>query len=115
MNTHKKIKEAKRTVRRPAGKPPTGVASKGITTEIHEKKNDAHKKRIPKALVIRSHGLTKEMLAGRGFSRLELNDVGLTPVKARRLGLKVDTKRKSKHQENIEQLKSYHQPKRPKS
>ena len=108
MITHKKTKDAQRKVRRSAVKPPTGEVSNELRKDTHEEKEDPHNTRIPKALVVRLHGLTKKMLVGRGFSPLELNNVGLNSVTARRLGLRVDTKRKSKHPENVEQLKSLH-------
>ncbi len=43
---------------------------------------------------------------GRGFSLGELKAVGLNPKKALKLGLRVDKRRKSIHQENIELLKT---------
>ncbi|BDC18585.1 50S ribosomal protein L13e [Acidianus sp. HS-5] len=44
---------------------------------------------------------------GKGFSVGELKAVNLTPGKARKLGLRVDKRRKSVHQENVDSLKKY--------
>ncbi|MBS7625737.1 ribosomal protein L13e [Candidatus Bathyarchaeota archaeon] len=42
---------------------------------------------------------------GRGFSIPEISDVGLSTSMARELGIMVDHRRKTKHYENVEQLK----------
>ena len=44
---------------------------------------------------------------GRGFSREETAQAGLTIEEARRMGLIVDTRRKTVHPENIDALKQY--------
>ncbi len=49
----------------------------------------------------------KSKREGRGFSLGEIKAVNLTPDKARKLGLRVDKRRKSVHQENIDALKKY--------
>ncbi|MQL56378.1 50S ribosomal protein L13e [Acidianus ambivalens] len=49
----------------------------------------------------------KSTREGRGFSLGELKAVNLTPEKARKLGLRVDKRRKSVHQENVDALKKY--------
>ena len=47
---------------------------------------------------------TKE---GRGFSVAEIQSAGLTPGEAKLLGIPVDVRRKSNHEENVEILKEF--------
>ena len=44
---------------------------------------------------------------GRGFSRDELREVGLSLKEARKYGIPVDPRRRTKHEENIEMLKQH--------
>ncbi|MCE4625147.1 MAG: 50S ribosomal protein L13e [Desulfurococcales archaeon] len=44
---------------------------------------------------------------GRGFSIGELKVAGLTPEKAKKLGIYVDKRRKSVHEWNVKALKDY--------
>lgn len=66
----------------------------------------------PKAIVksprlIKHGGLPSKLREGRGFSILELKEAGLTINQARRLGLYVDKRRRSKHPWNVEALKKF--------
>ena len=61
----------------------------------------------PRPLVRRKHGTLVIARAGRGFSRRELEAVGLTAREARRLGLYVDKRRSSVREENVEALKRF--------
>ena len=45
--------------------------------------------------------------SGRGFSRDEIGKAGLNSTEAARLGLPVDSRRKTAHDENIEAVKAY--------
>ncbi len=44
---------------------------------------------------------------GRGFSRDELREVGLSLKEARRYGIPVDPRRRTKHEENVEALRQH--------
>jgi len=44
---------------------------------------------------------------GKGFSREELKEVGLSFRQALKLGIPIDSRRSTKHKENIEMLKTY--------
>ena len=44
---------------------------------------------------------------GRGFSPEELKKAGLNPTEAPRLGLPVDLRRKTAHDENVQAIKAY--------
>jgi large subunit ribosomal protein L13e len=60
---------------------------------------------------------------GKGFSPNELKEAGVNKQQAKQLGFRVDVKRKSTHQENVDCIKSHAQeaktkavatPKKPK-
>ncbi len=66
----------------------------------------------PKPLVkrprlIRDRGKELGLRVGRGFSKAELAEVGLTPNEAMKLGIPVDLRRRSKHEWNIRILQEY--------
>lgn len=44
---------------------------------------------------------------GRGFSCNEIGKVGLNAIEAKKLGLPVDFRRKTAHDENVEAVKAY--------
>ena len=44
---------------------------------------------------------------GRGFSKGELKEAGLSPSEAMRLGIPVDKRRRTVHEENVRRLKEY--------
>lgn len=48
-----------------------------------------------------------ETRRGKGFSRSELREAGIDPKQARKLGIPVDPRRKTKHDENVKFLKHY--------
>jgi len=49
----------------------------------------------------------RRIRAGRGFSRGELREVNLSVREALKLGIPVDVRRSTRHDENVEILKSY--------
>ncbi|MCX8193345.1 MAG: ribosomal protein L13e [Nitrososphaeria archaeon] len=61
----------------------------------------------PKAIVRRKIKDILRQRIGRGFSINEVKVVGLTIREARRLGLYIDERRRSKRDENIEILRNY--------
>jgi len=56
-----------------------------------------------KPIIQRPNGKTKD---GRGFSPNELAKAGITYAKANKLGIPIDFRRKSTHENNIETLKN---------
>jgi ribosomal protein L13E len=44
---------------------------------------------------------------GRGFSRDELKEAGIDVKRALKLSIPVDSRRKTKHKENVKRLKKY--------
>jgi len=51
---------------------------------------------------------------GKGFSREELREVGLSFGEALRQGIPIDTRRSTKHEENVKRLKAYSKEMKPK-
>ncbi len=62
---------------------------------------------VKKPRLITDRGLEPGLRRGRGFSRQELAEAGLSVEKARRLGIPVDLRRRSKHEWNIKILQEY--------
>ncbi|OYT64617.1 50S ribosomal protein L13e [Candidatus Bathyarchaeota archaeon ex4484_205] len=58
-------------------------------------------------IVKRRKELVEYVRKGRGFSRNELKEAGLTVAEAKRLGLRVDPRRRSTHPENVKMLKQF--------
>lgn len=49
----------------------------------------------------------RKQRSGKGFSTEELKKAGLNPTEAARIGLPIDTRRKTAHDENVEVIKAY--------
>lgn len=63
---------------------------------------------LVKRPVLRVHGgVDQGLRPGRGFSIGELEEAGLTPREAVKLGIRVDKRRRSKHSWNVEALRRY--------
>jgi len=62
---------------------------------------------VKKPRLIKYRGLEPGLRDGKGFSLGELKAVGIDIKAARKLGIPVDTKRRSVHEWNIERLKEY--------
>jgi hypothetical protein len=50
---------------------------------------------------------TKGPKEGKGFSRAELEEAGISVGDTLRLGIPMDKRRSTKHEENVERLKTY--------
>jgi ribosomal protein L13E len=59
-----------------------------------------------KAVVHRTFNLSRKIRVGYGFSIREIQAAGIDVTKARKLGIYVDTRRRSAHSENTEALKA---------
>ena len=64
-----------------------------------------------KALITKHSGKTKP---SKGFSPSELREAGLTMQDAKQIGIPMDIKRKSRHDENVATLKKHTQERKPK-
>lgn len=62
---------------------------------------------IPIAHVFRFKKSRQVKAKGKGFSIMELNKAGVSIEIARKYGLRIDSRRKTVHQENIEKLKKW--------
>jgi len=72
--------------------------------------NEVIKKLIPlvkKPSLISRRGVEAGFRRGRGFSVKELEMVGLSVRDAKRLGLRIDPRRRSAHEENVKLLREY--------
>ncbi len=61
-----------------------------------------------KATVTKQNG---KKSAGKGFSANELKEAGINRQQAKKLGIRVDIKRKSTHEENVAAIKAHAKPK----
>jgi large subunit ribosomal protein L13e len=52
-------------------------------------------------------GQNGKQRAGRGFSPDEIKEAGIDAGKARELGVRIDRKRKSSHEENVKALQAH--------
>ncbi len=57
-----------------------------------------------KASITKQNG---KQSVGRGFSLTELKNAGVSKQQARQIGLPIDEKRKSAHDENVETIKAH--------
>lgn len=62
---------------------------------------------VKRPKLIKYGGLDPGLRPGKGFSLAELEEAGITPQQARKLGIYVDKRRRSKHPWNVEALKRY--------
>ncbi len=62
---------------------------------------------VLKPILRRHGGIEQGTRKGRGFSKGELEAVGLDFKKALKLGIPIDKRRRSKHDVNIQILKEY--------
>jgi len=57
-----------------------------------------------KAIVAKQNGKTK---AGQGFSQKELKEAGINKQDAQRMQIRIDIRRRSCHQENVDTIKAH--------
>jgi ribosomal protein L13E len=57
-----------------------------------------------KIVIIKQNG---KKSIGQGFSPNELKEAGVNKQQAKQIGLRVDVKRKSTHQENVDSIKAH--------
>lgn len=63
---------------------------------------------LVKKPILRIHGgIDQGLRIGRGFSKGELEAVGLDSKKALKLGIRIDKRRRSVHEWNIKTLREY--------
>ena len=57
--------------------------------------------------LVKKRGALDTIRKGRGFSRSELKEAGLSIHSAIKLGIRTDSLRKTKHQKNIDDLRTF--------
>lgn len=62
---------------------------------------------IPLAHVFKLKGSKQVNVKGKGFSKIELKKTGVSIEMAKKYGLRIDSRRRSTHQKNIDQLKEW--------
>jgi hypothetical protein len=65
------------------------------------------KHKLPLALVFKLKGSKQAKVKGKGFSKIELKKTGVTIEVAQKYGLRLDSRRRTAHQKNIDQLKKW--------
>jgi len=67
---------------------------------------EKHRPLVKTPRLIGEGKITPKWREGRGFSLPELKEAGITLDLAKKLGIYVDRRRRSKHEKNVEYLKS---------
>ena len=80
----------------------TGKSVKGVESTTYEK--EQNRMHHVKPMVLKQDETQRK---GRGFSPNELEKAGVNKLQARELGLPVDYRRKSAHDENVKTIKSH--------
>lgn len=62
---------------------------------------------LPKACIKKRRGSIQVVVEGKGFSRGEINKAGVSLDEIRKFRIKIDLRRKSTHQHNIDELENW--------